>query len=190
MDTATRVQILDETVYISDSANALGKGINPIILPSALRSGECEVHLYSHHFQVPFEVVKLVRFPSMGQIDLFKNYSYSIWLCAKNFVTTQKMEIWTYNERDSLTFWHKISQDRLLCRSNQSIYELRLISAKSEIRDARKYEGVKNKSKSTFKLRRVVDKFVARKMSIYIYVYIYMRVCLCTCVCIWVGFLR
>ena len=118
----------------------------------------------------------------MGQIDLFKNYSYSIWLCAKNFVTTQKMEIWTYNERDSLTFWHKISQDRLLCRSNQSIYELRLISAKSEIRDARKYEDVKKKPKSTFKLRRVVDKFVARKMSIYIYVYIYMRVCLCTCV--------
>ena len=36
MDTGTRVQILDETVYISDSANALGKGINPIILPLAL----------------------------------------------------------------------------------------------------------------------------------------------------------
>ena len=31
MDTATRVQILDETDCISHSTNTLGKGINPII---------------------------------------------------------------------------------------------------------------------------------------------------------------
>ena len=33
MDTVTRVQILDETYFISHSTNTLGKGMNPIILP-------------------------------------------------------------------------------------------------------------------------------------------------------------
>ena len=33
MDTATRVQILDETDCISHCTNTLGKGMNPIILP-------------------------------------------------------------------------------------------------------------------------------------------------------------
>ena len=36
MDTATRVQILDETDCISNSTNTLGKGMNPIILPPAM----------------------------------------------------------------------------------------------------------------------------------------------------------
>ena len=36
MDTATRVQILDEDDYISHSTNTLGKGMNPIILPPAM----------------------------------------------------------------------------------------------------------------------------------------------------------
>ena len=36
MDTATQVQILDETDCISHSTNTLGKGMNPIILPSAM----------------------------------------------------------------------------------------------------------------------------------------------------------
>ena len=36
MDTATRVQILDDTDSILQSTNTLGKGINPIILPPAL----------------------------------------------------------------------------------------------------------------------------------------------------------
>ena len=36
MDTATRVQILDETDCISHSTNILGKGMNPIILPPAM----------------------------------------------------------------------------------------------------------------------------------------------------------
>ena len=36
MDTVTRVQILDKTDYISHSTNALGKGMNPIILPPAM----------------------------------------------------------------------------------------------------------------------------------------------------------
>ena len=35
MNSAKRIQILDETVYISHSANTLGKGMNPIILPLA-----------------------------------------------------------------------------------------------------------------------------------------------------------
>ena len=34
MDTETQVQILDEAVYISHSANILRKGMNPTILPS------------------------------------------------------------------------------------------------------------------------------------------------------------
>ena len=37
MDIANRVQTLDGTVYISHSANTLGKGINPIILPPAMK---------------------------------------------------------------------------------------------------------------------------------------------------------
>ena len=36
MDTATRVQILDETDNISHSTNTLGKGMNPIILSPAM----------------------------------------------------------------------------------------------------------------------------------------------------------
>ena len=36
MNTATRVQILDETDCISHNTNTLGKGMNPIILPPAM----------------------------------------------------------------------------------------------------------------------------------------------------------
>ena len=36
MDTATQVQILDETDCISHSTNTLGKCMNPIILPPAM----------------------------------------------------------------------------------------------------------------------------------------------------------
>ena len=36
MDTATRVQILDEANYILHSTNTLGKGMNSIILPPAM----------------------------------------------------------------------------------------------------------------------------------------------------------
>ena len=36
MDTAMRVQTLDEADCISHSTNTLGKGINPIILPPAM----------------------------------------------------------------------------------------------------------------------------------------------------------
>ena len=36
MDIATRVQILDEANCISHSTNTLGKGMNKIILPSAM----------------------------------------------------------------------------------------------------------------------------------------------------------
>ena len=36
MDTAMRVEILDETDCISHSTNTLGKGMNPIILPPAM----------------------------------------------------------------------------------------------------------------------------------------------------------
>ena len=36
MDKATQVQILDETIWISESANILGKGIHPIIFFQAM----------------------------------------------------------------------------------------------------------------------------------------------------------
>ena len=36
MDTATRVQILDETDCISHSTNTLGKSMNPTILPPGM----------------------------------------------------------------------------------------------------------------------------------------------------------
>ncbi len=36
MDTATRVQILNEAICISHSVNTLGKGMNPIILASTI----------------------------------------------------------------------------------------------------------------------------------------------------------
>ena len=36
MDTATRVQIIDETDCISHSTNTLGNGMNPIILPPVM----------------------------------------------------------------------------------------------------------------------------------------------------------
>ena len=36
MDTATRVQILDETDYISHSTNTIGEGMNTIILLPAM----------------------------------------------------------------------------------------------------------------------------------------------------------
>ena len=36
IDSATRVQILDDTDCISHSTNTLGKGMNPIILPPVM----------------------------------------------------------------------------------------------------------------------------------------------------------
>ena len=36
METAARVQILDETDCISYGTNTLGKGMNPIIIPPAM----------------------------------------------------------------------------------------------------------------------------------------------------------
>ena len=36
MDMVTRIQILDQAVCISHSANILGKGMHPTILPLAL----------------------------------------------------------------------------------------------------------------------------------------------------------
>ena len=36
MDTAMRVQIMDEADYISHSSSTLGKRMNPIILPPAM----------------------------------------------------------------------------------------------------------------------------------------------------------
>ena len=40
MDKATQVQILDEAICISHSANTLGKGVNSTILPLAIDQTE------------------------------------------------------------------------------------------------------------------------------------------------------
>ena len=47
VDTATRVQILDETDCISHSTNTLGKGMNPIILPLAMGKIVGETEFFS-----------------------------------------------------------------------------------------------------------------------------------------------
>ena len=36
MDTLSQIQLLEKAVYISQSANTFGKGINPSILPPAM----------------------------------------------------------------------------------------------------------------------------------------------------------
>ena len=36
MDTAIRVQILNEIIFLSDSANTLEKGMNPTLSPPAM----------------------------------------------------------------------------------------------------------------------------------------------------------
>ena len=40
---------------------------------------------------------------SLGQIDLFENYSYSIWTYAKNIFYKTTTKKWTYHEHNSLT---------------------------------------------------------------------------------------
>ena len=57
--------------------------------------------------QLSPNVVALVKVPSTGRIDLFKNYSCSVWPYVK--ATTQKMWKWTYNQYDSLTSMHQIT---------------------------------------------------------------------------------
>ena len=48
MDTATWVHILDEIVCISQSADTLGKGMNPTILSSAMGKIVEQTRLFSH----------------------------------------------------------------------------------------------------------------------------------------------
>ena len=47
MDLATRVQILDEAVCISHSANILEKGMNPTILPPSMGNIVGQTGLFS-----------------------------------------------------------------------------------------------------------------------------------------------
>ena len=74
------------------------------------------------------EVGIFVRVLCKSLIDLFKNHSYSMALCAKKKLLRNnysKMEIWTYNERNSLTSRHK---NPLTCwyavKINQEIIDL------------------------------------------------------------------
>ena len=70
-----------------------------------------------------------VKFPFMGHIDQFKNYSYSIGPCEKNLSWNNytKMQIYEYNEYDSLNSRHKITLDEQTWKDS-----LLLISLKKE----------------------------------------------------------
>ena len=59
MNTAIRVQILDETDCISDSTNTLGKGMNPIILPPAMGKIVGQTSFFSHGEATSLEEGKL-----------------------------------------------------------------------------------------------------------------------------------
>ena len=53
----------------------------------------------------------------MGWIDQFKNYFYLIGLYATKKNSTQKMQIWMYNECVILISRHKITLDKLALKS-------------------------------------------------------------------------
>ena len=62
-----------------------------------------------------------------GQIDLLKDYLHSIRPCVKKKILRNhytRIQIWTYNERDSLTNRHKISLDVLTCHFFQTVYQI------------------------------------------------------------------
>ena len=61
-------------------------------------------------------MVVSIRVLSIGQRDRFENYFYSRKLCETQKVTPkkhlyQKTITWTYDECDSLTLNHKITED-------------------------------------------------------------------------------
>ena len=64
----------------------------------------------SFHCPLTPRSVNTVRVTFMGQIELFKNYLYSIGPYAKKKLKKylHKNMNWVYNECDSLTSWHKI----------------------------------------------------------------------------------
>ena len=70
MDMAIRVQILDETDCISHSTNTFGKGMNPIILPSAMGKIVGQTKFFS-----------LGKATSLGEGKLNSNL---LKLCLKN----------------------------------------------------------------------------------------------------------
>ena len=76
MDSATRVQIVDEASYVSFCANAL-----------FWRSCEYRVLLRYHYSLVYSDPFKISY---VGHTGLFKNHSYPIGPRAKKTTTTQK----------------------------------------------------------------------------------------------------
>ena len=90
------------------------------------KSVEYRVLLHCHYSQVHFdsEWYYLFRVTSIG---LFKNYLYSIGGYAKNLWGnnyTKNINI-NVNESNSLTSWHKITQDELISKSiTQSVNQL------------------------------------------------------------------
>ena len=83
--------------------------------------GTCSLPL----FYLPLwpRMVVPVRVPSMGQIDLCKDYPNSKWPCTKKALKNNctKIYIGTCDEHDSQTCRHKIALNRLTCRQNQSL---------------------------------------------------------------------
>ena len=80
----------------------------------------CEVPLSLLPGPLSLVVVETVRFLSMGQEDLYGNYSNLIEPCAKKPVRKQINQKYKF-ERYFLASWYKITPDGLTCRPNQSI---------------------------------------------------------------------
>ena len=65
MDTVTRVQILDVTDCISHSTNTFGKGMNPIILPPAMRKIVGQLLTFVGYFNAKSIFMKIVLFQTI-----------------------------------------------------------------------------------------------------------------------------
>ena len=61
MDTATRVQTLNEAIFISHSANTVGKDINRTILPAAMSKIEGQTELFSLDMATGLEKGKPIK---------------------------------------------------------------------------------------------------------------------------------
>ena len=89
MDTATRVQILDETNCISHSTNTLGKGMNPIILspsmgkylqPWWVNESKKKKTLNSKPVKLHLKI-DLVSYPARA-VNMYHRNRYDVRLCT------------------------------------------------------------------------------------------------------------
>ena len=64
------------------------------------------------------EVVSVWSFIYKSNRSVSKLFGFNKTACKEKLIRNDtKMLIWTYNERDSLTSWHEITQDDLICQS-------------------------------------------------------------------------